>query len=164
MSAEPIVQIRDINKFYGDNHVVRDLNLDVLEGEFLTILGSSGSGKTTTLRMVGGFEQPTSGEILLSGENVADREPYERDVNTVFQSYALFPHMTIFDNVAYGLRMSKVPKDEITRRVRDILALVQLASPNTETRDERIARVEGLLRQRADEGIELFVLPELWAA
>ena len=144
MSAEPIVQIRDINKFYGDNHVVRDLNLDVLEGEFLTILGSSGSGKTTTLRMVGGFEQPTSGEILLSGENVADREPYERDVNTVFQSYALFPHMTIFDNVAYGLRMSKVPKDEITRRVRDILALVQLTS----FEDRRPSQLSGGQKQR----------------
>lgn len=124
--TNPIVQIKDINKFYGDNHVVIDLSLDVYEGEFLTILGSSGSGKTTTLRMVAGFEQPTTGEILLAGTNVADREPFERDVNTVFQSYALFPHMTIFDNVAYGLKRAKVPKDEIRERVMEMLNLVQL--------------------------------------
>ncbi len=121
-----LVQIKNINKFYGDNHVVKDLSLDVYEGEFLTVLGSSGSGKTTTLRMVAGFEQPTTGEILLDGTNVADKEPFERDVNTVFQSYALFPHMTIFDNVAYGLKMKKVPKDEIYDRVMEMLNLVQL--------------------------------------
>ena len=124
--TEPLVQIKNINKFYGENHVVKDLSLDVQEGEFLTILGSSGSGKSTTLRMVAGFEQPTTGEILLAGTNVADKEPFERDVNTVFQSYALFPHMTIFDNVAYGLRMKKVPKDEIRDRVMEMLDLVQL--------------------------------------
>ena len=122
----PLVQIKDINKFYGDNCVVKDLSLDVQEGEFLTILGSSGSGKTTTLRMVAGFEQPTTGEILLDGVDVAEKEPYERDVNTVFQSYALFPHMTIFDNVAYGLKMKKVPKAEIKSRVTEMLELVQL--------------------------------------
>lgn len=124
--TKPLVQIKNINKFYGENHVVKDLSIDVQEGEFLTILGSSGSGKSTTLRMVAGFEQPTTGEILLAGTNVADKEPFERDVNTVFQSYALFPHMTIFDNVAYGLRMKKVPKDEIRERVMEMLDLVQL--------------------------------------
>ena len=124
--TKPLVQIKNINKFYGENHVVKDLSIDVQEGEFLTILGSSGSGKSTTLRMVAGFEQPTTGEILLAGTNVADKEPFERDVNTVFQSYALFPHMTIFDNVAYGLRMKKVPKDEIRERVMEMLNLVQL--------------------------------------
>lgn len=127
MSEKTLVQIKDINKFYGSNQVVRDLSLDVHEGEFLTILGSSGSGKTTTLRMIGGFEQPTSGEILIEGKDVADKEPYERDVNTVFQSYALFPHMTVSDNVAYGLKMRKVPRDTIGKRVDDMLELVQLA-------------------------------------
>ena len=120
--TKPLVQIKNINKFYGENHVVKDLSIDVQEGEFLTILGSSGSGKSTTLRMVAGFEQPTTGEILLAGTNVADKEPFERDVNTVFQSYALFPHMTIFDNVAYGLKMKKVPKDEIRERVCNVSA------------------------------------------
>ena len=124
--TKAIVQIKDINKFYGENHVVKDLSLDVYEGEFLTILGSSGSGKTTTLRMVAGFEQPTTGQILLDGTNVADNEPFERDVNTVFQTYALFPHMTIFDNVAYGLKRKKVPADEIRERVLEMLDLVQL--------------------------------------
>ncbi len=121
-----MVQIRNVNKSYGSNHVVKNLSLDVYEGEFLTILGSSGCGKTTTLRMVAGFEQPTSGEILVQGENIANKEPYERDVNTVFQSYALFPHMTVFDNVAYGLKMKKVPKKEIHTRVLEMLELVQL--------------------------------------
>ena len=124
--TKPLVQIKNINKFYGKNHVVKDLSIDVQEGEFLTILGSSGSGKSTTLRMVAGFEQPTTGEIMLDGINVADKEPFERDVNTVFQSYALFPHMTIFDNVAYGLKMQKTPKDEIRERVLEMLDLVQL--------------------------------------
>ena len=124
--TQPLVQIKNINKFYGENHVVKDLSIDVQEGEFLTILGSSGSGKSTTLRMVAGFEQPTTGEILLAGTNVADKEPFERDVNTVFQSYALFPHMTIFDNVAYGLKMKRVSKDEIRERVMEMLDLVQL--------------------------------------
>lgn len=124
--TKPLVQIKNINKFYGKNHVVKDLSIDVQEGEFLTILGSSGSGKSTTLRMVAGFEQPTTGEIMLDGINVADKEPFERDVNTVFQSYALFPHMSIFDNVAYGLKMQKTPKDEIRERVLEMLDLVQL--------------------------------------
>ena len=106
-----IVDIKGVNKIYGTNHVVKDLNLLVEEGEFLTLLGSSGCGKTTTLRMIAGFEEPTTGSITVEGEPIEDKEPYERNVNTVFQSYALFPHMTIYDNVAYGLKMKKVPKD-----------------------------------------------------
>ena len=105
-----IVEIEGVNKIYGSNHVVRDLNLSVDEGEFLTLLGSSGCGKTTTLRMIAGFEEPTTGTIKVEGESIEEKEPYERNVNTVFQSYALFPHMTIFDNIAYGLKMKKVSK------------------------------------------------------
>ena len=105
-----IVEIEGVNKIYGTNHVVKDLNLTVEEGEFLTLLGSSGCGKTTTLRMIAGFEEPTSGNIKVEGEAIGDKEPFERNVNTVFQSYALFPHKTIYDNVAYGLKMKKVPK------------------------------------------------------
>ncbi len=122
-----IVDIKGVNKIYGTNHVVKDLNLLVEEGEFLTLLGSSGCGKTTTLRMIAGFEKPTTGSITVEGEPIEDKEPYERNVNTVFQSYALFPHMTIYDNVAYGLRMKKVPKKEIKERVLKMLEMVQLS-------------------------------------
>ncbi len=121
-----IVEIAGVNKIYGTNHVVRDLNLSIEEGEFLTLLGSSGCGKTTTLRMIAGFEEPTTGTIKVEGEQVEDKEAYERNVNTVFQSYALFPHKTIFDNIAYGLKMKKVPKDEIKTRVLEMMDMVQL--------------------------------------
>ena len=121
-----IVELEGVNKEYGNNHVVKDLNLNVEEGEFLTLLGSSGCGKTTTLRMIAGFEEPSSGSILVQGESIAEKEPYERDVNTVFQSYALFPHMTVYDNIAYGLKMKKVPKKEIAERVTKMMTMVQL--------------------------------------
>ncbi len=121
-----IVEIRNVNKIYGENHVVHDLNLVVYEGEFLTMLGPSGCGKTTILRMIGGFEEASNGQILVEGKNVEEKEPFERNVNTVFQSYALFPHLNIFHNVAYGLKMKKVPKAEIKTRVEEMLALVQL--------------------------------------
>ena len=124
--SKAIIQLKDVNKFYGENHVIKDLNLEVNEGEFFTMLGSSGCGKTTTLRMIAGFERPTSGVLTIDGQDMADKEPNHRDVNTVFQSYALFPHMTIFDNVAYGLRMKRVPKPEIQERVTGMLELVQL--------------------------------------
>ena len=125
-AAKKIVEISGVNKVFGDNHVVKDLNLDVYEGEFLTLLGSSGCGKTTTLRMIAGFEEPTSGTIKVEGSSIEDKEPFERDVNTVFQSYALFPHMTIYDNIAYGLKMKKLPKAEIDSRVPEMLDLVQM--------------------------------------
>ncbi|MDD3412769.1 MAG: ABC transporter ATP-binding protein [Lachnospiraceae bacterium] len=121
-----IVQITGVNKIYGTNHVVKDLNLTVEEGEFLTLLGSSGCGKTTTLRMIAGFEEPSTGSIKVEGESIEEKEPFERNVNTVFQSYALFPHKTIYDNIAYGLKMKKVKKDEIKKRVMEMMTLVQL--------------------------------------
>ena len=124
--ADAIVTLVDVEKKFGSNLVVQKMNLEIYEGEFLTLLGPSGCGKTTTLRMIAGFEDATSGTIEVQGERVEDKEPYQRDVNTVFQNYSLFPHMTVFDNIAYGLTIKKVPKDEIQRRVTEMLALVQL--------------------------------------
>lgn len=121
-----IVSMVNVDKWYGENHVVKNLNINISEGEFLTLLGPSGCGKTTTLRMISGFEMPTSGVIKVENESVEKKEPYERDVNTVFQNYALFPNMNVFDNVAYGLRVKKVPKAEIKERVTEMLKLVQL--------------------------------------
>ena len=122
-----IVEMIGVNKKYGSNHVVKDLNLTVNEGEFLTLLGSSGCGKTTTLRMIAGFEEPSTGTIKVEGVPVEEKEPYERNVNTVFQTYAVFPHKTIVDNIAYGLKMKKVPKPEIKERVLEMMEMVQLS-------------------------------------
>lgn len=124
--AESIVSLIDVEKRFGSNLVVRKMNMEIQEGEFLTLLGPSGCGKTTTLRMIAGFEDASSGIIKVQGERVENKEPYQRDVNTVFQNYSLFPHMTVYDNVAYGLTIKKVAKEEIKRRVTEMLELVQL--------------------------------------
>ena len=125
--AASIVSLRNVEKWYGNNHVVKDMNLEIEEGEFLTLLGPSGCGKTTTLRMIAGFEDATEGSIEVQGVRVEEKEPFQRDVNTVFQNYSLFPHMTVYDNVAYGPTIRKVPKDEIRRRETEMLELVQMA-------------------------------------
>lgn len=122
----PMVKLQHLIKQFGPQTVVHDLSLDIQKGEFLTLLGPSGCGKTTTLRMIAGFEHPSSGQIMLDGEYVHDLPPYERDVNTVFQSYALFPHLNAYENVAFGLRVKKVSKSQIDTRVRKALNLVQL--------------------------------------
>ncbi len=121
-----IVSLQHVDKWFGKNHVVKDLTLDIEEGEFLTLLGPSGCGKTTTLRMIAGFEDATKGSILVQGDPIEDKEPYQRDVNTVFQNYALFPHMTVYDNVAYGPMIKKTPKAEIKKQVTRMLELVQM--------------------------------------
>jgi spermidine/putrescine transport system ATP-binding protein len=124
--AEVEVRLVDVTKLFGDVKAVDRINLEVHDGEFFSLLGPSGCGKTTTLRMIGGFEEPTSGLIELEGQDVTWLPPYRRNVNTVFQNYALFPHLTIFENVAFGLRRRGVKGDEIKSRVSDMLALVQL--------------------------------------
>jgi spermidine/putrescine transport system ATP-binding protein len=126
------IQLRDLYKYFGDTPAVNGVTLDVRDGEFLTLLGPSGCGKTTTLRMIGGFEHPSSGSISINGEEMGGRPPYRRPVNTVFQNYALFPHMTVGQNVAYGLEMSGVPKPERQQRVAQALEMVRL--PHVENR------------------------------
>jgi spermidine/putrescine transport system ATP-binding protein len=121
------IQIENVTKRFGDHVAVDDISLEIGEGEFFSLLGPSGCGKTTTLRMLAGFEVPTSGRIRLEGEPVENVPPYRRDVNMVFQSYALFEHLDVADNVGFGLRRKKVSKDEIKRRVSDSLELVNLS-------------------------------------
>ncbi|TNM51603.1 ABC transporter ATP-binding protein [Brevibacterium sediminis] len=120
------LEIQGVKKVFGDNTAIERLDLNVRKGEFLSLLGPSGCGKTTLLRMIAGFETPTDGAILLAGKDIVSLPPHRRPVNTVFQSYLLFPHMNIADNIAYGLKQAKVPKPEIAQRVRDALALVQM--------------------------------------
>ena len=121
-----MVEFRGVSKRFDSTEALNELTLEIRPGEFLTLLGPSGCGKTTTLRLLAGFEEPTSGEIWLAGRPVQGLPAYKRPVNTVFQHYALFPHMTVFDNVAFGLRMKKVPPAEIRRRVAEALELVRL--------------------------------------
>ncbi|MEW5987612.1 MAG: ABC transporter ATP-binding protein [Chloroflexota bacterium] len=124
--SSPAVRFASVSRHFGDVKAVDNVSLDILDGEFFTMLGPSGSGKTTCLRLVAGFDRPTAGQVLLHGRDVTDLPPYERDVNTVFQDYALFPHMTVGDNVGYGLMIKKVPKVERQKRVEEMLELVQL--------------------------------------
>ncbi len=140
----PAVHLDHVTKRFGATAAVDDLMLDVRAGEFFSMLGPSGSGKTTTLRMIAGFELPTSGTVMLHGQDVTRLAPYERDVNTVFQDYALFPHMSVLDNVEYGLRVKKVASQDRRRRAEEALALVQL----TGFESRRPAQLSGGQRQR----------------
>jgi spermidine/putrescine ABC transporter ATP-binding subunit len=116
-----------VKSFSGEvDAAVKDISIDIREGEFLTILGPSGCGKTTTLRIIAGFEQANSGSVLIDGKDVSSKAPYERNVNTVFQNYALFPHMNVFDNVAFGLALKKLPSNEIKEKVLNMLKVVQM--------------------------------------
>ncbi len=148
------VRLERVSKHYHDVVAVGDLSLDIVRGEFFSLLGPSGCGKTTTLRMIGGFEQVTAGTVHLGEQDVTDLPPHRRDVNTVFQSYALFPHLDIFENVAFGLRRRKVPQEEIRRRVGEMLELVEL--PHVERRrpdqlsggqQQRVALARALINQ-----------------
>ncbi len=125
-SSEHIIELRNIAKYFDDACALSSVDLSIRNGEFLTLLGPSGCGKTTILRLISGFEKPTTGHVFLNGRQVNDLPPEKRQVNTVFQNFALFPHMTVFDNVAFGLKMQKVGKTEINERVREILRIVHL--------------------------------------
>src|SRR3954453_22906787 len=122
----PVIEIDHVTKPFGDYVAVSEADFSIASGEFFSMLGPSGCGKTTTLRMIAGFETPTEGAIRLDGADVSKVPPYKRNVNTVFQQYALFPHMNVFDNVAFGPRSQKVEKSEVTRRVNELLEVVRL--------------------------------------
>jgi len=124
--SKVILELENIAKSFGDTKVLKKINLQVMQGEFVTLLGSSGCGKTTTLRIIAGLEMPDRGAVIIDGTDMTDRTPNMRPVNTVFQNYALFPHMNVYNNIAYGLKIKKVSKDEIRSRVMHMLALVQL--------------------------------------
>jgi putative spermidine/putrescine transport system ATP-binding protein len=136
--------MKNISRTFGEVQAVVDLSLDIFEGEFITLLGPSGSGKTTVLRMIAGFERPDSGSIFISNADVSDRAPYDRDVNTVFQDYALFPHMDVISNIEYGLRVKGVEKSE--RRMRSLDALEQVRLSGYENR--KPSQLSGGQRQR----------------
>jgi putative spermidine/putrescine transport system ATP-binding protein len=140
----PDIRLAGLAKSYGAVDAVRDVDLEVAAGEFFTLLGPSGSGKTTTLRLIAGFERPDAGVIELQGSDVSQVPPYSRNVNTVFQDYALFPHMTVQENVEYGLRVKKVPKQERASRAADALEMVQLSGYG----DRRPGQLSGGQRQR----------------
>lgn len=149
-----IIELKNVSKHYGQTYAVEDFNLYVKKGEFITFLGPSGCGKTTTLRMIAGFEMPTGGEILLNGKDIASLPPYERPVNTVFQRYALFPHLDVYDNIAFGLKLKKIDDGngkmrklttkEISEKVRNALKIVDLE----EYEDRDISTLSGGQQQR----------------
>ena len=127
MEKDRLVLIKNVSKEFDGVEVLSNINLYIKRNEFVTLLGPSGCGKTTLLRLLGGFEAPTSGDILFEGKSIVDVPPYKRRLNTVFQRYALFPHYDVFDNVAFGLKIKKLPKDEIKKKVEEKLALVGLS-------------------------------------
>lgn len=121
-----VIELENVTKAFGDNVILKDFDFKVKKDEFLTILGPSGCGKTTILRLIGGFEEPDAGKILFNGEDITNKEPYERKINTVFQKYALFPHMNVYDNIAFGLNIKKMDKKIIKEKVKEVLKLVNL--------------------------------------
>jgi spermidine/putrescine transport system ATP-binding protein len=153
----PLLEVRAVAKRFGAHDVLKNISLNIASGEFLTLLGESGSGKTTLLRLIAGFEQPTSGEIWMSGERLDTLPPHKRRVNTVFQNYALFPHLNVRDNVAYGLRVQGVPKNEIPARVDEALKMVKMA----EFVAARPSRLSGGQQQRVALARALVNRPQL---
>ncbi len=156
-SAEPIIQIRGVTKSYGKVLAVDNVSLDIVAGEFFVLLGPSGCGKTTLLRMIAGFEVPTSGQIIIDGQDMAGIPPNQRPINMVFQSYAVFPHMTVADNVAYGLKIAGVGRAERETRVREALGLVKLDG----FEDRKPDQMSGGQRQRVALARSLVMRPKV---
>ena len=155
--APPAIRLDQVSRQFGELKAVDDVSLDILDGEFFTLLGPSGSGKTTTLRLIAGFDHPTAGRVLLHGEDVTHLPPYEREVNTVFQDYALFPHMTVGENIAYGLMIRNISKPERGKRVAELLDLVRM--PGLE--DRRPSQLSGGQRQRVALARALILRPRV---
>jgi len=155
--AKPLIQIQGLTKIFAGIAAVDNIDLNIFQGELFTILGGSGSGKTTLLRMLGGFERPTAGRILIDGADMAAIPPYQRPVNMMFQSYALFPHMTVEQNVAYGLKKDKVPANDIKDQVAEMLELVKLSS----LANRKPAKLSGGERQRVALARALIKRPKL---
>jgi len=139
-----MVEVRDVTKKFGDFTALDHVSLDIAEGEFMTFLGPSGCGKTTCLRLISGFEQPTTGQILIGGQDVSYDPPYKRNVNQVFQSYALFPHLTVRENIAFGLRMKKLAPEAITQKTEWAIGMTSLQGME----DRKPAQLSGGQRQR----------------
>jgi ABC-type Fe3+/spermidine/putrescine transport system ATPase subunit len=156
-SGGALLDVRSVAKNFGAAQVLKNISLQIAAGEFLTLLGESGSGKTTLLRLIAGFEQPTSGEIWMSGERLDTLPPYKRRVNTVFQNYALFPHLNVRENVAYGLRVKSTPKAEIAGRVEEALRMVKMSG----FADARPATLSGGQQQRIALARALINRPQL---
>ena len=153
-AKKPFIQIKSLTKKFDGFKAVDNINLDIYQGELFTILGSSGCGKSTLLRMLAGLETPTSGQIIIDRVDMTHIPPYERPVNMMFQSYAVFPHMTVEQNVGYGLTREKLPKDEIKQRVKEMLELVQLSDlgkrkPNQLSggQQQRVALARSLIKR-----------------
>ena len=143
MSKE-LIRLADVSMAYDGEVVLNNINLYINDSEFLTLLGPSGCGKTTTLRIIGGFAKPTSGDVLFDGVRINDVPPYKRQVNTVFQRYALFPHMDVYENIAFGLRLKKLEEEEIARRVGEMLRLVGM----TGFEERKVDKLSGGQMQR----------------
>ena len=156
-AANPAIRLQGVHRHFGEVRAVDGVDLEIADGEFFSMLGPSGSGKTTVLRLIAGFEQPTSGTIELAGKDITGTAPFERDVNTVFQDYALFPHMNVLDNVAYGLRVRGVKKAARRRQAMDALAMVRLEH----VADRKPAQLSGGQRQRVALARSIVVHPKV---
>lgn len=154
---KPFIQLENVCKTYGDAEVLKEINLSIIQKQFVTLLGPSGCGKTTTLRIIGGFESPTGGKVFMNGKDITLLPPYLRNVNTVFQKYALFPHLNVYENVAFGLKIKKFPKAEIDKRVTEMLEMVNL--PGIENRS--IDSLSGGQQQRVAIARSLVTHPDV---
>ena len=155
--AKELIRLADCRMDFDGETVLDSINLTINDKEFLTLLGPSGCGKTTTLRLIGGFLQPTAGDVLFGGVKINDVPPYQRRVNTVFQKYALFPHLDVYDNIAFGLRIAHVPESEIDDRVTEMLEIVSLRG----FENRRVTQLSGGQQQRVALARALIIQPDI---